>query len=98
MIPVQDSQESHEIQAIAERLKAIRKKAGLSQANFAKALGISQGNVGTWETGKSLPGALALKAINQKFDYSIDWILTGKGQDSTQKVEALFDPDLKMMI
>lgn len=98
MIPVQDSQESHEIQAIAERLKAIRKKAGLSQASFAKELGISQGNVGTWETGKSLPGALALKVINQKFDYSIDWILTGKGQGSTQKVEALFDPDLKMMI
>jgi len=96
---VQASQESREIQAIVERLKAIRKEAGLSQANFAKELGVSQGNVGTWETGKSLPGALALKAINQKFDYSVDWILTGNEQDlTTQKVEAIFDPDLKMMI
>lgn len=91
-----DSKEDPELQEIVERLKSVRINAGLSQAKFAKELGVSQGNVGTWETGGSLPGALALKAIAQKFDCSVDWILTGTDMDlHTQRVE---DPDLRAMI
>ena len=94
-----DSKEDQELQGIVERLKLIRNKAALSQAKFANELGVSQGNVGTWETGGSLPGALALKAIAQKFDCSVDWILTGIETNSdTQKAEAILDPDLKDMI
>jgi Predicted transcriptional regulators len=93
---VHDSKEDPELQEIVERLKSVRINAGLSQAKFAKELGVSQGNVGTWETGGSLPGALALKAIAQKFDCSVDWILTGTDMDlHTQRVE---DPDLRAMI
>lgn len=96
---MQDSQSSQEIQKIIERLKKIRKSSGLSQANFAKELGVSQGNVGTWETGGSLPGALALKTIAQKFDCSIDWILLGLEKNlQNKKSEAISDPDLRDMI
>ncbi|MBU2702815.1 transcriptional regulator with XRE-family HTH domain [Sporomusaceae bacterium BoRhaA] len=96
---MQDYQASPEIKEIIERLKTVRKNSGLSQANFAKELGVSQGNVGTWETGGSLPGALALKTIAQKFDCSIDWILLGIEKDmQQQKSEAISDPDLKDMI
>jgi len=96
---VHDSTEDQGLREIVERLKSIRVKSGLSQAKFAKELGVSQGNVGTWETGGSLPGALALKAIAQKFDCSVDWILTGVETDlHTQKAEAILDPDLKAMI
>lgn len=96
-----DSPASQDVQGIVNRLKEIRKKSGLSQANFAKTLGVSQGNVGTWETGGSLPGAIALKNIAQKFDCSIDWIVTGKeksnSQPTAQKAEVI-DPDLEEMI
>lgn len=96
---MQDYQASPEIKEIIERLKTIRKNSGLSQANFAKELGVSQGNVGTWETGGSLPGALALKTIAQKFGCSIDWILLGVEKDmQQQKSEAISDLDLKDMI
>lgn len=84
---------------IIERLKKVRMDSGLSQAGFAAAIGVSQGNVGIWETGRALPGALALIAINQKFDCSIDWLLTGaQPKNDNNKVEAVFDPDLKMII
>jgi len=102
---VQDPRDPQITQEIAGRLKEIRKKAGLSQARFAKELGVSQGNVATWETGASLPGALALRAINQKFDCSVDWMLNGDGPERIatepipqQKIEADFDPDLKDMM
>ena len=100
---MQDPRDPQITQEIAERLKEIRKKSGLSQAKFAKELGVSQGNVATWETGTSLPGALALRALNQKFDCSVDWILKGETsgadvfQSPQQKIEVVFDPDLKRM-
>ena len=91
---------------IVSRLKLIRAKSGLSQTSFAKELGVSSGNVGMWETGKALPGAIALIAIAQKFDCSTDWILTGHTStiinmdtlpEINKKAEAIIDPDLKEM-
>jgi transcriptional regulator with XRE-family HTH domain len=70
---------------IVDRLKKMRKKLGLSQAELAKYIGVSQGNVGSWETGRALPGAIALREINLKFNYSIEWLLTGK--DYCTKIE-----------
>ena len=46
-----------------------------------------------------MPGALALRNITKKIGCSVDWILTGvEPEPQTQKVEAIFDPDLKDMI
>ena len=102
---MQELPESQISQEITDRLRSIRKKSGLSQAKFAKELGVSPGNVGMWETGSSLPGALALRGIALKFGCSVDWILTGDGPERIatepilqQKIEADFDPDLKDMM
>ena len=91
------SQESVEI---IERLKELRARTGLSQAKFAQLIGVSPGNISAWESGGSLPGALALKNITKNLGCSADWILTGVEQTppETQKIEAVFDPDLKRMI
>lgn len=87
-----------ETQEIVDRLKELRAKTGLSQAKYAQLIGVSSGNISNWESG-SLPGALALKKIAQKTMCSVDWILTGvEPEPQTQKVEAIFDPDLKDMM
>ncbi len=39
------------------RAKEIRKRAGLSQADIARALGVGQPAVAAWETGRRAPGA-----------------------------------------
>ena len=99
-------QESLDIKnEIVSRLKLIRAKSGLSQTSFAKELGVSSGNVGMWETGKALPGAIALIAISQKFDCTIDWILTGSASTiinmdilpEINKKDEVIDPDFKDM-
>ncbi len=90
---------NEETQEITNRLKELRAKTGLSQAKFAQLIGVSSGNISTWESGSSLPGALALKNIALKLGCSVDWILTGEEKEqATQKVEVIFDPDLKRMI
>ncbi|WP_371364568.1 hypothetical protein SRRS_52300 [Sporomusa rhizae] len=74
---------------IVERLKQIRKETGLSMDKFSKALGIqSSGNISAWESGRALPGAIALKAIHDVFGYSVDWILTGNNSTACSKSES----------
>ncbi|MDI6913832.1 MAG: XRE family transcriptional regulator [Desulfitobacteriaceae bacterium] len=66
-----------QIDEIIERIKFLREKEGLSQAKFAALIGSSQGNVGDWERGRSLPSITALIAIVKQFNVSADWILFG---------------------
>lgn len=70
---------------LKERIKELRRKHGLSQAKFAQKIGVSPGNVGDWETGKSAPGAAALANIAKAFGISIDWLLLG---DSVEEGES----------
>lgn len=44
------------------RAREVRKRAGLTQAEIADAIGVSQPTIGLWETGKRVPrGAPALR-------------------------------------
>lgn len=85
---------------IIKRIKQIRGETGLSQDKFAKKIGVSPGNVSAWESGIALPGALALKSIQETLGYSIDWVLTGHGSPkflSHSYDNIADDPDLKEM-
>ncbi|SDI50139.1 transcriptional repressor LexA [Paenibacillus naphthalenovorans] len=65
---------------INERVREIRKKNGLTMAEFAKRIGVSSGNVGDWESPNksSSPSPVALIAIASEFNVSLDWLMTGK--------------------
>lgn len=56
-------------------LKELRAKRGLTQGQLAKAVGVSPGNVGDWETGKSKPGYNALASLARIFEVSADYLL-----------------------
>lgn len=59
----------------SELLKHLRKEKGVTQPQLADAIGVSKGNVGDWETGKSRPGFDAIIALAQYFDVSADYLL-----------------------
>lgn len=56
-------------------LKELRSKKGITQGQLAKKIGVSPGNVGDWETGKSKPGYSALAALTRIFEVSADYLL-----------------------
>ena len=56
-------------------LKELRAKNALTQGQLAKAAGVSPGNVGDWESGKSKPGYNALASLARIFDVSADYLL-----------------------
>ena len=52
-----------------------RKANGLSQANLAKSLGISQSSVAMWETNRREPSLDMLAKVAIEFDVSTDYLL-----------------------
>lgn len=62
---------------IGYRIKSIRKEMNLNQSQFARNIGISQGNLSEIEMGNSNPSAETLIAIKVKHNVNLNWLLTG---------------------
>ena len=64
-----------------KRLKIIRAEAGgLSQAAFANEIGIAEHKVKSIEIGKTKISVEIALIVEEKFNYSFKWILTGIGE------------------
>ena len=57
------------------RLKELRKKANLTQIEFAKRFNIANGTVGNWESGNRQPDYKTLNEIANFFNVSVDYLL-----------------------
>ena len=62
-----------------ERMQALRKQRGLSQAALGEALGVKQNTISQWENGSRQPDAKTLALLADFFGISIDALL-GRGQ------------------
>jgi transcriptional regulator with XRE-family HTH domain len=49
----------------------------MTQAEFARRIGVTQGYLSEVERGHKEPGAAVLLAISREFGKSVDWLLTG---------------------
>ena len=49
--------------SLSELIRIMRKKALMSQEDFAKALNVSVGTINRWENGKTKPNITAMKKI-----------------------------------
>jgi len=66
-------------------IKSLRKAKKLTQIQLAAAIGVSPGNVGDWETGKSLPSYTALIHLAKCLDVSADVLLGLEGQKNLEE-------------
>lgn len=69
---------------LSDTIKRLRKKKGLSQAQIAMKLGITQGAVSQWEHGLTEPGSDQLLMLAQIFGVSVYKL---KGVDEPQQKE-----------
>lgn len=74
----------------AEKLKSIRKQAGMSQEQLAEKLGVSRQAVTKWETNAGIPDIENIMAISALFDISIDELLSNE-KGTKQPSEYLFE-------
>lgn len=77
---------------IAERIKSVRYKLGLSMEAFAERIGgnTKQGTVGNWETAKNAPNATRLKRIADLGHVSVDYLRGDTDDPGTNEWEDKF--------
>lgn len=59
----------------SEKLKQLRKKAKLTQKEFALGFNVAQGTVGMWETGKREPDFTTINKLSNYFNVTADYLL-----------------------
>lgn len=64
------------------RLKELRKQAGLTQGDLAKALHVAQNTVSNWESGNRMMDAEKIKQVASFFGVSMDYLTGGTNQPS----------------
>ena len=70
----------------SERLKDLRKQAGLTQVDVAEKLGISQPAYASWERGVKKPTQENLVKIAQILNVSVDY-LVGNSEERTDELD-----------
>ena len=68
------------------RIAALRREAGLSQAQLALRLGISPSAMGMYEQGRREPSMETVVAMARVFRVSTDYLLTGAPAEKEQEV------------
>ena len=66
-----------DLRAIGRRIRELR-GFDMTQADFSRRIGVTQGYLSALENGEKEPGAAVLLAIGQEFGKSVDWLLTGE--------------------
>ena len=76
----------------SERLKSLRKQAGLTQVDVAEELGISQPAYASWERGVKKPTQENLVKIAQTLKVSVDYLVGNSEEksDELDNIELLF--------
>lgn len=84
---------------LGPRIAALRKSAGLSQAQLAKKLQISPSAVGMYEQGRREPSVDTLVALAEVFQITTDFLLTGRptSREEAKTFSQMFINTLSLM-
>ena len=60
---------------VGDRIKTLREKSGMTQAQLAKRLGVSRNAVNSWEMSLSTPSSIYIAELSKIFGVSTDHLL-----------------------
>ena len=63
-----------------DRIKAVRKAAGLNQTEFGKRVGVSLSAVQKWESGENVLSDAVVLLVCREYGVSETWLRTGAGE------------------
>lgn len=75
---------------IAELLTAL-KNIGVKQCDFAQKVGVTEGAVSAWKSGKRNITEQTIKAICREYNVDYMWLTTGKGEMFVNLPETVID-------
>lgn len=80
---------------IADKIKSLREKNGLTQSSLAKKLNVTRSSVNAWEMGISVPSTSLIVDLAVLFHVSTDYLL---GVESTASLDISGLSDREIMI
>ena len=83
---------------LGERIKIIRQRASMTQADFGKEIGVSGAAVSTSESGKTNPENRTILLICEKFGVNREWLETGNGEMLNVHESASLIPRLQRIL
>lgn len=81
---------------IADKIKSLREKKGLTQNKLADKIGTTRASVNAWEMGLSVPSTQYIGELAKVFGVSTDYIL-GMNSSSALDTTGLDDKDIEML-
>lgn len=82
---------------IYEKIKTLREKSGMTQAELAKRLGLSRAAINAWEMGITTPSTPYVIKLAQMFHVSTDYLL-GLSASSAISVDGLSDREIAAVV
>ena len=82
---------------IADKIKILREKQGITQAELAARLGITRSGVNAWEMGISVPSTQYVVLLAKFFDVSSDYLLD-LPHTATISVEGLNEREIASLV
>jgi transcriptional regulator with XRE-family HTH domain len=68
----------------------------MTQAQFARRIGVTQSYLSALEHGEKEPGSAVLLAISKEFGKSVDWLLTGQTSNFAKRSQlGLREPQVR---
>ena len=88
---------SKELFTLADRIKALRIRTGMTQSEVARLLGLSRSGVNAWEMGLSVPSTQYIVELAKVFDITTDYLL-GLENTSTISVKGLSQKQVSVLL
>lgn len=82
---------------IADRIKYLRNRSNLSQADLAKRLGITRSSINAWEMGISIPSTQMIIQLSNLFHVSTDYLLEKDKNCNFIDISALSTEELHIL-
>ena len=82
---------------ISDKIKELRERAGMSQAQLAKKLDVTRSSVNAWEMGLSTPTTQYVVAMTKLFHVSADYIL-GIESDKSISLQGYTEEEVALLL
>lgn len=82
---------------IADKIKMLREKMGITQAELARKLGVTRSGVNAWEMGITIPSTQYIVELSLFFKVSTDYLLD-MPSTATVSVEGLSDREIASVV
>ncbi len=86
-----------EYEMIADKIKLLREKRGITQSELARRLGITRSGVNAWEMGITIPSTQYIVELSLLFKVSTDYLLDMPNTASVS-VEGLNDREISAVV